>query len=1023
MLKIIKTFVIATFSLLLLLQIPSVNTRVIQGILNIATPSDLKIRIKGVKGIFPFNLSIDKVKLKDSSEVWLEIQNLSFDWRGVDILYGNIHFADIHAGKIIYFRNPNMKSTDDPLTLPRINIDALKVDVVEIPIIYQGGFSLKGMMKSPEKRHHYVKLDLGFNTDYAETETIIYEQKGIDYTLKSTVNRPLSSFLSLSPALLSKTEGNLKIRLDLSGQTTFKGVYGSASVDLSNFSSPDARVNNILAGNSEFNFVGQVNSASSKAAQLTLKLKDRVILLNIDGTEQECAITGFLKSPSYAGQITGNVKDDLVALHLLGTGGHLKVSYNQRNQTIPSFQSDFKQIAHLSEFFFHPFWGEVSVSGGWDERLKKVTLRAKNVSTNGRSALLSSVDGDLYAEKDRYKAEIKAETTDVKMKIAGFSDLELHNFVVDELYMRPIYDKSRLIELKKPIVIKAIDNTYRVQDTEIQLMEGGLRSKDLILSLQPKGELFLTDFDARILNSFIEGTQWRGTLDGRMILGKDTLYDAQFKLKDFGLESGERKKEKLINLGFTVRHNHSDIHAQLTYSDNLDSKLVGDFVAQTDKFFPEENTSVLTSLTGIINLSALNTLIWWGDRFKGKLTVALKGKGTLISPNVQGTMSLKDGLYENGTIGTLLREIKAELGILGQSLVVRSFEGKDYDKGSFGMTGKVTFPELSAPVLNLDLVLQKVIVANTHEAIVVTSGKLSARTKKPHHHMIQGDVHVNSALINLNQVSSEPKTIRTFRTEEELHRKQAKKATELLTQLDVKIDIPKKLYVQGFGLRSEWKGNMTVVGPLNMPNISGGVNSLSGRLDISSKKLVLAPSSVTFETKHGQIMPVLDVTAKKVVREYEAFISVKGHVDEPKIDFTSIPAQSTENVIALILFDKPINEVTAAQSLQLATTLAAVKAGKFSGGALDSLNQLLGVDDISLNKQEAIDGSDESNSHYSVAVGKQLTEKIFVGLEQGLQQDVGSKVKAKVDVTKNTKVEAEVGTQNTALGYGLEFRY
>ncbi|MBX3458022.1 MAG: translocation/assembly module TamB domain-containing protein [Candidatus Paracaedibacteraceae bacterium] len=1020
--KVLKYILAIIAVLLLVLQIPSLNTRVIQGVLNIATPSDLRIRIKGISGAFPFNLRINQIKLKDSSKTWFEINNLSFDWRGVDVLYGKLHFGEVHAERVVYLENPDMESSDDPLILPRLNIDKLRVNSVEIPMLYRGKFTVNGVLKSPEKGHQIIRIDLNFSTDYKETETIIYEQKGIDYTIKSSINRPLATFTSLSPSLLTNTQGKLNLHMDLAGQTTFKGVNGSASLKLSGFHSPELKLNDILGGDSEFLFTGNLANKASNAARINLKLKDRHIVVNVNQTGDEFDIVGSLKSSGYTGQLMGNIKDNIADIKLVGTGGHANIRFKGNSKEILSLNVDFKKIDELSRFLFYPMWGAIALSGVWDNTNKRFDMHAKSISTNGKVDLFSSVEGTVYAEKNHYKAEVKAHNEDVKIKIAGFSDLTVKNVQINELYIRPIYDKSRLIELKQPIYIKSVDNNYLVHDTEIHFLEGGLRTKNLVLSDKPTGEITLKDFDARILNSFIEGTQWRGMLEGNLVFGGKNLYDAKIAIKDFGLESGERKKEKLINIDLTLVHNKSSIFAKLNYTDNLDSKLAGSFNIKTDKILPEDFAPITTSLSGIVNISALNTLVWWGDRFKGKLTIGLKGDGTLKSSNISGRIALDDGYYENGVIGTTLKEIKARMALSQGILSIQSFDGKDYDKGAFGVTGKVNLQAITSPVVDLNLKLNKVMIANTHEAIVVTSGNLTAKTVKAHHHIIAGAITVNSALINLNQVSSEPKTIRVYRTTEELERKQSKKVSELLTQLDIKVDIPKKLFVQGFGLRSEWKGAMAMTGPMNIPNITGGIHSLKGRLDISSKRLELAPSSVTFETKHGQIMPVLDVSAKKVVREYEAFISVKGPVDEPKIDFISIPAQTTENVIALILFDKPLSEVTAAQSLQLATTLAAVKAGKFSGGALDSLNQLLGVDDISLNKQESIDGTDD-NSKYSVSVGKQLTERVFVGLEQGIQQEVGSKVKVKVDVTKNTKVDAEVGTQNTALGYGLEFRY
>jgi autotransporter translocation and assembly factor TamB len=457
MLKIIKIFIkytIATVATLLLaLQIPSINTKVLQGIINIATPDDFRIRIKGITGAFPFNLKIDQIKLKDKSKKWLEIKKLTFDWHGVDILYGNIHLGVVHAEKVSYFRNPDMKSTDDPLILPRLNVDKLKVDAVEIPSLYQGQFAVSGKLKSPKKGDQLIDLDLSFGKEFVDTDRlgIVYEQHGIDYTIKSSVSRPITDFASLSPDLLKNTDGHLDLHVDLAGQTIFKDIAGSASLTLANFKSPDPKLNEILGDSAAFLFSGALAESTSNIATANLKLKDRDVVLNFKEANGNYDIEGRLRSSFYSGDLSGKINVAMADINLTGTGGQASVSLNTKTIEIVSLNADFKSINQFSRFIFYPIWGEVSVTGAWDTDNKHLKLKAKNVSATGRSELFSEVEGTVFQYKNQYKAEIKAENADVKIKVSGSSDEEINDFIINELICSSnLYDKSRLIELKKP---------------------------------------------------------------------------------------------------------------------------------------------------------------------------------------------------------------------------------------------------------------------------------------------------------------------------------------------------------------------------------------------------------------------------------------------------------------------------------------------------------------------------------------------------------------------------------------------
>lgn len=1030
------TLFLAFAGLLLLLQIPSINTRVAQGIINLVTPTDMHIRIKGIQGSFPFDITIDKVKIKDDRSAWMEISGASIDWQGVDILYGNIHFAKIEAKQVIVWRAPDSKPSKEPpsaLRLPRLNIDKIRVDKLQVPVLFSGDILVAGQIISPKQGELKATVDLGLGDDSSKTINVTYAQDEIEYTLKCAVNRPIHDFARLSPSTFKLIKsGQTLVDLDLRGDTHFRSAQGHILAQIMDFQTTDATLQENLGQNPKFKLAVNADDSGTihKAhGDLFLGL-DRHLSCQITPTDTNVyALDMDLKTQGQTGHLSGFIdKSDngiqLNKLRFSGFSSKLQGSLTYQDTLSGKISGTIDNLEPLSTLIKYPLSGRVDLEATYSDQELFLAMTGSAIAESNDKNLIDqfSVDAHIISGDGNVKAHLVRQETELDLDV-GISN-EWQTFKAKNFSL--MQSKTPLIFLNKPLEISYVDQKLSIGSGLINLLDGQIVIKNLELSDIPKGEIILDKVTAKILNPLIKDVNWQGALLGRLKFNENkkiSYYSGNLKLVDFGIENDFRKRQKLINISSNFSHTGEALTATIAYSDSVNSIINGKLQIDTTHYIPQALDKIKSSLVGTLDLSVLNTLIWWGDRFKGVLTIDLTSNGHLNEPQTKGRLLLENAYYENSAIGLVLKEINGSATYAAQKLVLANFRGEDYDKGTFDMSGSAVFNESYSPTLALTLNFHKLMLVNTDQAIISISGKVNGLTLRPHYHQLKGNIQVDSALINLSQVTSPPKTIKTFHTKEDLLKTEPNSHEDLRTTVDINVEIPKKLLVQGYGLRSEWKGKLVATGAINAPDIAGKINSISGHIDISSKHLVLAPSSVSFSTINGNIMPILDIRATKQVREYDASIGLTGSSNDPKIEFYSLPALSKQDVVALILFDKPMAEVSAAQSLQLATTMAALKAGNFSGGTLNSLSHLLGVDDISIQKDENPTTADEDKQSYSLAAGKQLSKNVYVGIEQGLQQDVGTKMKMKIDVTKHTKVDLETGTENNAAGYGFEFKY
>ena len=113
------------------------------------------------------------------------------------------------------------------------------------------------------------------------------------------------------------------------------------------------------------------------------------------------------------------------------------------------------------------------------------------------------------------------------------------------------------------------------------------------------------------------------------------------------------------------------------------------------------------------------------DRLEGLLSAALTVGGTVTAPQLNGTLDIANGIYENGTTGTVLHNLTMRARARQQRLTIEELSAND------GGTGRVTgqgfvdiVPAASFPA-ELRLVLTSARLVQTNEADATISGNLA----------------------------------------------------------------------------------------------------------------------------------------------------------------------------------------------------------------------------------------------------------------------------------------------------------
>jgi translocation and assembly module TamB len=228
--------------------------------------------------------------------------------------------------------------------------------------------------------------------------------------------------------------------------------------------------------------------------------------------------------------------------------------------------------------------------------------------------------------------------------------------------------------------------------------------------------------------------------------------------------------------------------------------------------------------------------------------------------------------------------------------------------------------------------------------------------------------------------------------------------------LDLTIAAPNQLFIRGRGLDAELGGEVRLLGSLATPRPSGAFNLIRGRLDILGKRFDLDEALLQLE---GDLVPFLRVMASSESQDITATVQIEGRADDPKVSFTSIPELPEEEVLALLLFGRGLQNLSALQALQLANAVASL-AGRGGEGVVSRLRQSFGLDNLDVKT------SDEGAAE--LTVGKYLGQNLYS--EVTVDQDGKSQINLNFDLTDSITLRGSTGSGgNTGVGVFLEKDY
>jgi autotransporter translocation and assembly factor TamB len=252
--------------------------------------------------------------------------------------------------------------------------------------------------------------------------------------------------------------------------------------------------------------------------------------------------------------------------------------------------------------------------------------------------------------------------------------------------------------------------------------------------------------------------------------------------------------------------------------------------------------------------------------------------------------------------------------------------------------------------------------------------------------------------------------------------------------LDVHFVAPDNLVLRGDDLRPGGATamqignvNVTVGSDLHITKDPGGqirlrgtVDTVRGFYEFQGRRFTVQRGGTLQFFGLPQINPNIDVTADRLIPNtgVTAHVHVAGTMRAPQLTLSSDPPLDEADILSLIVFNRPVNELGTGERTSLAETAGGIASGFIASSLGKSIGKALDVDLFEITTTDPETGE----SAGGVTLGKQISDKAFIRFRQQFGQRSVTEFLIDYQLTDFLRLQASASPETSGSAYRLAQR-
>jgi len=407
----------------------------------------------------------------------------------------------------------------------------------------------------------------------------------------------------------------------------------------------------------------------------------------------------------------------------------------------------------------------------------------------------------------------------------------------------------------------------------------------------------------------------------------------------------------------------------------------------------------------------------------GRLGLELTVSGSRAAPRAEGQLAVDGGRLELFAAGVPYENVRARLVAHDTRVELRELHA-EAGEGSADVTGTATIGLAEPSRLDLAAHLTEFFAVRREAYEAAVSGDVAVRGAlgAPE---VTGRLEVVRALVRpaalpaSGPTTPRDPTIRVVGLPETEASEAAASGFEVAraVAVDVTVDIGRNAWIRRSDANIEISGQLRVTKAHEEAlRVVGEIRLLRGWFIFQSRRFTIDQGAITF-TGASPPKPTFDVTAVYRAHEYRIEVRITGSGEKPNLVLSSTPPLEEADILSVLLFGKPTQELGRGQSVALQEQALQLAAGYVVSGLRTSVMDALGLDTLEVEMPEGTQAG-------RVSGGRYVAEDVFVSLGQELGRRAGQVVGVEYSIGRNVSVRASTSTRgDSAIDLFWHHRY
>ena len=410
----------------------------------------------------------------------------------------------------------------------------------------------------------------------------------------------------------------------------------------------------------------------------------------------------------------------------------------------------------------------------------------------------------------------------------------------------------------------------------------------------------------------------------------------------------------------------------------------------------------------------------------GSFAVDVTAQGPMNTPVLRGTFQLQDGGLAIKPLGVQISSINADGKFDGQTVSLRQISARAKD-GHLNGSGILSLKDYSPQDFKVSFTLSRwpAIETQRYRATVAGNIEVQGPLGKP---SLKGQIEVLNAELRPDLAflgrGKRPlirdETIVIVRGEEpdQAQTQQNKTArpveNELLrdARVDLSLVVPNQAWIRHPEANVELSGKLRAVKEAGKDfTVTGMITVVRGWIGFQGRRFNLIRGEVEFRGDET-LNPALDIVAQYRLPQYQVEVIVTGTADKPVLTLRSQPALEQADILALLLFGKPVGSLNRNEQDTLQQSAAEMAGGLAAAKVAGAVSEALGLDRLGLDLGEIDAGGGQ------IGFGRYIGERTYISISQKLSGETAQEVSIEYQIGPDWKITSSTSTAGSS-GVGI----